>query len=164
MAGLKLYEVSEMLMQAYEAISAIAEANNGEIQPGWESFYDEIQMERDEKAVNIARWVKNIDAEADAIRAEERKLAERRRSAEAHADRLRNYLAAHLPVGTKITDSTVVIGWRKSSAVEVDEGALPAEWFKIVRTPMKSEIKDAIKAGAVIPGASIHERQNLSIK
>lgn len=162
--GLKLYEVSEMLRDAYAAVEALAEANNGEIPDDWDHFFDDIRMERDEKAVNIARWIKNLDAEADAIRAEERKLAERRRASEAHAERLRAYLAAHLPGGTRITDSTVVIGWRKSTSVEVDEGALPDEWFKVTRTPLKADIRDAIKAGAVIPGAVMRERQNLQIK
>lgn len=164
MSELKLYEVSELLRDAYAAVEALAEGNGGEIPDDWDRFFTDVQMERDEKAVNIARWIKNIEAEAEAVRSEEKRLSERRRAAEAHADRLRSYLACHLPVGTKITDSTVVIGWRKSSSVEVDEGALPDEWFKITRTPLKAEIKEAIKAGATILGAAIHERQNLTIK
>ena len=51
-----------------------------------------LQMEREAKIENMALWYKDLTAEAKAIREEEKALAERRKSAENKAERLKGYL------------------------------------------------------------------------
>lgn len=48
-----------------------------------------LQMEREAKIENMALWYKDLTAEAKAIREEEKALAERRKSAENKAERLK---------------------------------------------------------------------------
>jgi hypothetical protein len=165
MSAFKLYEISALLQQAVDACLAKAEQAEGEITEDWSEFLDAVMMERDEKALGIACYIKNLAAEAAAIKAEKDALAKRQHTIENRAESLKTYLAAHIQAGEKIEGPRAVIGWRKSSAVNItDETAIPMSFWKVERSVMKSEIKDAIKAGMAVPGAEIIERQNISIK
>lgn len=50
---------------------------------------DALQMEREKKLENVACWVKNLLADADAIKAERRQLEEREKAARNKAERLK---------------------------------------------------------------------------
>lgn len=157
-----LYEINEQ-------ITALIN-DDGEIMD-FEQF-EALSLERDQKIENIGCWVKNLDAEANAIKAEEKSLKERRTSAENKSERLRGYLAGFLN-GEKYSSPRVNISYRRSEAVElaVDENAF-VEWAAVKRPdlikttvePNKTAIKDAIKGGEQIDGAYITERQNMQIK
>ena len=54
---------------------------------------NELQMERDAKIENVALWIKELKAEAEAIKNEKQSLAERQRVAESKAESLKNWLA-----------------------------------------------------------------------
>lgn len=69
----------------------------------------------DEKADNIACWIKQLTAEAEAIKAEEDKLAERRKRKLKRAERLTEYLSECLTNAgrTKIETPRNVISFQK---------------------------------------------------
>ena len=166
MSGLKLYEISAMLQDGIDARNAEAEANDGVYDESWEEFLDTIDGTYEEKALNIAKAIKNSDAVAEATRTEENAMSARRKAAEAVSERLKRYLAAYVPAGRKICDATTVIGWRKSTVVDVQCAieSLPDEYKKIEITARRAEIKDALKSGESIPGCQLVEKQNISIK
>ena len=58
-------------------IASLVDEETGELLD-YDRFAD-LQMERDAKIENMALWVKDLDAEAAAIKAEETALAERRK-------------------------------------------------------------------------------------
>ena len=124
----------------------------------------ELVIERDTKLENVALWIKNLDATANAIRAERDVLKTRQEQAEHKAVILREWLSKALD-GEKMETPKVRISYRKSTAVEVDD-RLPKKWCskKIVYTPDKVAIKTAISNGKKITGAKIVERQNIQIK
>lgn len=130
-----------------------------------------LQMERDAAAEGLALYVKNATAEAQAIRAEEIKLAERRRAREKAADRARRYLELSLK-GDALETARVRVSYRRSTAVELDAYRF-LEWAKKDApglltvpepAPDKKAIADALKAGAAVPFARLEERQNIIIK
>ena len=107
---MKLYEINGELEK-------LIDSETGEIS-NIEAF-EQLSMERETKLENIALWIKNLESDATAIRAEEKALAERRRNMENRADGLRDYLAVMLGDGEKFETPRVKLSWRKSSAVTI---------------------------------------------
>lgn len=59
------------------------------------------------------------------------------------------------------------LSFRRSESVEIHhEGSIPDEYLtvKTSKAPNKTAIKDAIKAGKSVPGASLQQNSNLQIK
>ena len=133
-----------------------------------EKRLDALQMERREKIENILLWIKNLKSEAGAIREEEKKLADRRQSDEKKAESLTQYVQNVLN-GEKFNTSRVVVSYRKSEAVIVDDLQLMQEtcdeYLKYKDPePDKAKIKAALKDGITVPGCHLEERQNITIK
>ncbi len=129
-----------------------------------------LQMERDQKTENLALAVKNLTAEAKAIKAEEEALAQRRKQAEAKADRARQYLEFVLQ-GEKFQTPKVSVTYRKSTKLQLDDSFIL--WAQIHEPdflrykdpePDKTAITRAIKGGAEIQGAALIESQSMTIK
>lgn len=119
---------------------------------------------RDEAIENIAMGIKEAKAEAEAIKDEEKALAQRRKARENKASGLTKYLSDYL-AGRKFSTPKVAISYRKSEAVEVaSEASIPDE-FRIPQPDKvdKVGLKKALKGGAVIEGVSLVERQNILI-
>lgn len=168
---MKLYE----LAQAYQQF--IDDVENGLIPE--EAIADTLEcitMALDEKADNIACIIKNLQAEAAAIKAEEEKLAERRKSKEKEADRLTQYLSDILLQSGHKTIETArnKISFRKNPPkVVFDDEKAFIEWaqengtyFLKYGNPTinKTAVKDAINEGTVIKGAQIISEERISIK
>ena len=110
--------------------------------------------------------MKDLLAEAEAIKAEEQALAKRRKQAENKADWLKRYVAQALE-GEKFKTPRVAISYRTSEAVEIlDEDLIPEE-FLMIKTeykPDKKAIKDELKVGGEVEGAVLVKRTSLQIK
>ena len=133
-----------------------------------EKRLDALQMAREKKIENILLWIKNLKSEAGAIREEEKKLADRRQSDEKKAESLTQYVQNVLN-GEKFKTSRVVVSYRKSEAVIVDDLQLMQEtcdeYLKYKDPePDKAKIKAALKDGITVPGCHLEERQNITIK
>ena len=132
---------------------------------------NDLQMERDEKIENVALWIKELKAEAEAIKNEKQALAERQRVAENKAESLKNWLAYALN-GEKFKTSKCSISYRKTEAVEVTECGLEALMkdhedlltYKELE-PNKKAIKDAIKNdGLTVAGVQLVQKTSTIIK
>lgn len=145
-----------------QAIMACVDAETGEVIDL--DKMNALQMERGEKIENVALWVKELDAEAKAIREEEKRLAERRKVNENKIASLKGYLSMALS-GQKFSTPRVKISWRKSEAVDIpDPEKIPASWYRAKYEIARDDIKAALKAGETVPGASLIENTNIQIK
>ena len=126
---------------------------------------DQLAMERDTKIENIACWIKNLSAEAAALKEQKQTFADRQKAAENKMESLKKYLATYLN-GQKFATDKVAVSFRKTSSVNVtDMSLVPEEYLKYADpTVDKTAVKNAIKAGIVVPGAEIAEGQSISIK
>lgn len=126
-----------------------------------------LAIERDAKVSNIACWIKDLKAEAEAIKAEKLNLEKRQKAAENKAEQLKNYLSLCLNGGT-FKDARCAISYRKSVATEIAEGfdvnTLPNEYKKITVTADRTAIKEALQNGAKIDGCFLVEKNNIQIK
>ena len=131
---------------------------------------DKLQMERDTKLENVACWIKDLKAEAEALKNEKQALAERQRVAENKAESLKKWLAYALQ-GEKFKTTKCAISFRKSEAVEVtDEGLnnLMKEHDELLTykapEPNKTAIKQAIKDGLSVAGVQLVQNISTIIK
>ena len=132
---------------------------------------NDLQMERDAKIENVALWIKELKAEAEAIKNEKQALAERQRVAENKAESLKNWLAYALN-GEKFKTAKCSISYRNSESVEVTEEGLEAlmrdhEDLLTYKTPEpnKKAIKDAIKNdGLTVAGVQLVQKTSTIIK
>lgn len=132
---------------------------------------DELNMERDAKIEGVALWVKELDAEAAAIKAERDALTDRQRAKERKRDSLKRYLDYVLQ-GQKFETSKCKVSYRKTTSVNI--GELFEQWAKanapeLLRItekvePDKAAIKEAFKGGMEIVGAELTEGVSLSVK
>ena len=158
---MKLYEIDE-------AIMACIDAETGEIIDA--DKLDKLTMERDAKIENVALWIKDLKAEAEALKNEKQALAERQRVAENKAESLKKWLAYALQ-GEKFKTPKCAISFRKSEAVEVtDEGLnnLMKEHDELLTykapEPNKTKIKQALKDGLSVAGVQLVQNTSTIIK
>ena len=162
---MKLYEINS-------EIENLVDTETGEIADI--AFFEDLCMARTAKIEGIALYIKNLDSDVTALKAEETALAERRKAAENTAARLKEFLTNMLTDGEKFETPRVKLSWRKSKSVRV---LIPEsdfiEWAKIVNpsllsfkepTISKTAIKEALESGADITAATIVESNNLQIK
>lgn len=156
---MNLYEIEE-------AIMSCVDTETGEIID--EEQLDKLSMERDEKIENIALWIKNLNAEAAAYKAEKQAFDARQKAAENKAASLKKYLSGHL-AGNAYQSAKVAISFRRSESVQINDINAIAEFdTRYVKyaepTADKTAIKKALKEGIMIPGAALVESQNIQIK
>lgn len=158
----KLYEIDTLLRQAID--EADIDNETGELTDNWADFIDAVQMERDEKALAVAAYIREQCVYSDAIKSEIQRLQQMHRFAQNKAGALKKYLEQYVSPGEKLKNSVVSISWRKSTRVVIDdELKIPDDCCLIQRKPIKSEIKARIDAGINIP-AHIETIQNIQIK
>lgn len=140
-----------------------------------QAIIDTIEAESyplEQKAQNVAYAIKNMEATAAAIKAAEQEMAERRKAIEKRAASLREYTKTCLEVAgvSKVECPHFALTIRKNPAsVEVFEQALiPASFMRVPDLPPpapdKTAIKEALKAGQEVPGATLTQSTRLDIK
>ena len=155
---MKLYEIEAAIMDCIDE-------ETGEVVDV--EKLEALEMERDAKISNIACWIKDLRAEAAAIKAEKDNLEGRMKAKNNLADKLSLFLQNFLN-GAKFEDSRCAISYRKSEATEIAEGldlnTLPDDCKKIEIKANRTAIKEAIKQGREIEGCCLVIKSNIQIK
>lgn len=161
---MNLYEIKEEFLELLDAIE------NGEIPDGAiADTLEGMKGEFDEKIENTACYIKNLKAEADAIKAEENSLKERRQVKEHQIERLKNGMMecmSHL--GIKKVEGArarVTISTRAGASVLISPDAvIPEEYQRTKVEPDKVALKEALKAGVDIKGVTLVDSRSVTIK
>lgn len=131
-----------------------------------ENELNDLEMERDKKLESIGLYIKELAAEAEAIKAEIAKLTERMRTVVNKQKRLLDYLRKSLN-GEKFKTARLLVSYRKTRSAQIlDENIIPDEYkrFKTTSEPNKDAIKKAIDSGKEVPGAIVVENINMTVK
>lgn len=125
---------------------------------------DALGLAREEKAENVAIYIKNLRADAEALKAEKKVLAARQASIERKIDSLASYLGFCLE-GKPLSTAKCVVSYRKSETVECDDiSKVPEEYLKYASPTLdKTAIKAAIKEGKDT-GCRLETHTNILIK
>ena len=126
---------------------------------------DKLTMEREAKLENVACWIKELKAEAEALKAEKIAFAKRQQVAENKMESLKKYLAYALD-GQAFKTVRVSVTFRKSQAVEIADIYKLDENYLRYKEPEadKTAIKEAIKQGKTVAGATLVENTSVIIK
>lgn len=157
-----LYDIDA---QMYKAFDAAIDAETGEIIDEKALYlFESLQLDRNKKIENTACLIKNIKADAEALKTEAAKLTARQRAAENRAKWLQSYLE-QIMNGEKFKSSKAVITYMTYKSVQVDDlDSIPDEFKRVKIEPNKVDIKEAIKDGKDVPGASLVSKTSMVVK
>lgn len=167
MNRLSLYELSANYLQALDFLTdpemdLPIETVNGTLEA--------LGGELEDKAINVAKFFRNMEATADAIKVAEANMAKRRKALENRVQWLKNYIKGNMEdCGiSNIECPHFKLSIQKNPAVVniLDEDAIPAQFKEAVISWKidKTAIKDAIKSGSIVPGTELINGTRLAIK
>ena len=168
-------------MTLYEMLTAykdfLTAVENGDIpEEAIADTLEGIESSIDDKIDNIVSMIKSLAAEEAAIKAEEERLAQRRKSKANLQDRLKNYLSDMLiAMGkTEFENPRHKISFRKTPGkVVFDDEKAFIEWAVVNAdnllnygkpTVDKTAIKTALADGVELEGVRIESGQSMTIK
>lgn len=148
-----------------------------ELQEAWFDTLDGIEQEFEDKAENVAAYIKSLKAEADDLKEEEAALNRRRKVKENQIDRLKDYLLHSMMTinRTKIDTPKAKLSIRNNAeSVQFDDEeqfirlclARGQDDYLRYKDPElnKTAVKKALQSGMEIDGASLIRTQSLIIK
>lgn len=125
----------------------------------------------EDKAINIAKHKKNLEASAKARRLAAEEMISRAKREEKEAESIGQYLKANLEKAgkLKIDSPWFVISIKQNPAsVQIDdESAIPDDYMREIPAtfaPDKKLIKSAMDEGYVVPGCRLERGTRLEIK
>ena len=166
-----LYQLSESKLQALQIIDdMISEGcSDAEMQEAY-ALLNQLDENFQEKAVNVAMYVRNLETESAAIAEAEKEMSARKKALNNKADRLKNYLLSEMQrTQTKqIKCPYFVLSLRKTPAsVRIAPNAVIPDYLLAPPKPQEADkraIKEAIEKGLVIEGVTLESGETLSIK
>lgn len=153
---MKLYEIDEQILNCIDE-------ETGEIIDA--DMLNALQMERDAKIEGVALWIKDLKAEAEALKAEKIAFEKRQKTCENRAESLKQWLAVALN-GERFKTTKCDVSFRTAKSINItDVFALDSKFLKFSDpTADKTAIKKAIEAGENVSGAELIERKSVTIK
>lgn len=157
-----LYEINEQMARL---IDEAVDPETGEINEEAFDQLENLQMEWGEKVENIACFIKNLKADAEALKVEKNNLAKRQKYAENKAERLTKYLSDMMN-GQTYKSPRADVGYRKSVQVRCEDlYKVPEEYLRYKEPELdKTAVKDALKKGEEVEGCWLEEINNIQIK
>ena len=153
-------------MNLYEINNAILECVDEETGEIFDvEKFEALNMELDSKVESVCLWIKNLKAEAEALKAEKESFAQRQKAVENKMESLKKYISSYLG-GASFKTSKVQVSFRKSESLEITNAAnIPEEYLRFKEPEVnKTELKKAIKAGKTFEGVELVAKQNIQIK
>jgi len=173
-----IYNIPFEVEKSLEAYYACFNEETGELIVSQEEMekcqavLDELKNQSDD----ITKWYledrANRKARIDMLKSEIERISALVTREQKRVDRAENLIGRlfeRIYEGKPINIGTFTVSYRKSEAVLIeDEASIPSEYMKLPEPPLpkpdKTAIKEVLKTGAIIPGASLEVRQNLQIK
>lgn len=164
---MNLYKIDEQMRELLDMIEIDEET--GEIVH--DLIYEELQslsLERDQKLEGFGVYIKELDAEFNALKTEYQIIKQRMDSIAKKRDSLSDYVRNYL-IGNEISKfetPKVKLSLRKSDRVEAVIDDVPKKYFKkIVDYKLdKAGIRELLKSGKSVKGCTLVTYQNLQIK
>lgn len=130
-----------------------------------------VEGEFEQKAEDYAKVMKNLEGDAKAIKAEEERLAEKRRAIENNIKTMKMRLESSMTITgkTKFKTDLFSFGIQKNAPSVVmeteDISLIPAEYIRTKQEIDKTALKDALKAGVSLEGiAHLEQTESLRIR
>lgn len=161
---MKLYEIKE----AYMTLDRFIEDNELS-REDFKQALDEIEGTLEEKIENYVKYMKNVQGEAEVFKAEEKRMADRRKALENKADRLKEVIDETLKElnihEMKTTLFSLKYQKNREAVNVIDTNLIPINY--VVSTDIKVDkaaILQDIKSGIKVPGVEISQSESLRIR
>lgn len=168
---MNIFELTDELRAKKARLEELLDDAAGEITPEIEAFELELDAAAGALEHKVDAYAKirgEFLAEAEALRAEEKRLALRRRSRENAVDRLERRLVDAMTIGRveKINTPTHTVSLAKSFSVGllVPDDQIPEEWTRTKVEAKKSELLKALRDGQRFQFAELVERAGVRIR
>lgn len=134
---------------------------------------NDLELSKEEKLTNIAKYIKNLTADAKALQEEKLKFARRQRVTENKIKNLKKYIDDFIRNtqgedfnNFKFKDVNNTISYRKSQSVEIDDiDKINKEFLKVEKAVRdKKELARALKNGLIVDGCHLEEKYSLQIR
>ena len=162
-----LYELTDQFKQAEYCF------NNAETEDEMleaERYLIEAEVDLTEKAENIAKWIKNLEAGRDVFKQEAVRLSEKSRTLDNKASRLKRYLQDNLEVAgiDKVKGELFTVSLQ-NNPVSLDISSIEHIPMEFKRTPEpvvnKRELLKHIKdTGEVFEGVEVKQTRSIRIR
>lgn len=154
------------VIAAQELIEEQINLETGEVSDNYEQA---VELKDEIIALGLEKLCKvraNIKAEIEAFKSEEKRLNDRRKTLEKSLERAENYLMLiHKQSGNeKDVAGSFTISTRKSESVNLVDNFENENFGKYEFKPDKALIKQALKSGIKIDGASLEVNENLQVR
>lgn len=130
---------------------------------------DSIEETIEDKAENIAKWIRNLEADKKAFEEEEKRFKDKKQAADNRIKSLKQYLEDNMRLIGKTKFKAGVFSFaiqNNPPSVEVfDEALIPKQF--LITQPVKIDragIKELLKAGEEVPGAELKHSSGLRIR
>ena len=130
---------------------------------------DSIEEAIEVKAENIAKWIRNLEADKKAFEEEEKRFKEKKQAADNRIKSLTLYLEDNMRLTGKTKFKAGFFSFaiqNNPPSVEVfDEALIPKQF--LIEQPVKIDragIKELLKAGEEVPGAELKHSSGLRIR
>lgn len=170
-SNLSLYHIS----QQYQALfSQLYDPETGEVNEKVEAQVNELLPAIENKCINVANWIKKLEAEKREIEFMEQEIQKRKEAYTEEITHWQDYLKREMQFNnlTKIACPyfTLRIKTNPYSTDIVDEFQIPAKFIKtreVIKVESKPD-KEAIKSeflatGIQVPGTSVQQKTKLEI-
>lgn len=169
---MNLYEIDKRIN---DIIEFCCDLETGELldDKTLENTLNELELSKEEKLTSIAKYIKNLTADAKALQEEKLKFAKRQKIVENKIKRLKEYIDNFIRNtqgenfnNYKFKDVNNTISYRKSQSLEIDDiDKINENFLKVEKTIRdKRELAKALKNGAEIDGCHLEEKYSLQIK
>jgi hypothetical protein len=159
-----LYEISDALRSV---LDELADAD-GELVGDLDARLSAAEGDMARKVDAVLAYAAERKADSAACSAEAKRLTERARAADAHAERLRDYvLRCMTEAGVQRVDGArfkAALSQTPGRVVVSDEMALPLAMIRTTQEPDKSAIRAALLAGEHVPGAHMETSVTLRVR
>ena len=171
---MKLYDYAAEFAELFDSLGDMA--GDDDLEQAWFDTLESIEAEFEDKAENVAAYIKQLKGEADMLREQERAFAERRRAKEHHAERLKKYLLDNMAaVNLKKIDRPLAMISVKNNAESprFDNESGFIEWAKRNADELlrykepeidKNAVKRYLQEGHELDGVRLERSQSIIIK
>ena len=169
---MNLYEIDKRIN---DTIEFCCDLETGELLDDemLENTLNDLELSKEEKLTNIAKYIKNLKADAKALQEEKLKFAKRQSVAENKIKRLKKYVDDFIRNtqgedfnNFKFKDVNNTISYRKSQSLEIDDiDKINEDFLKVEKTVRdKKELTKALKNGLNVEGCHLAEKYSLQIR
>lgn len=160
---MNLFELTENYVKFFAEFE-----NADEITDEMQEMANNLNVEIEEKCDNYAKMIKNLEADVEAFKNQEKKFNEKRKSAENKVKWLKQNLQASMELQNRKKVKTDLFSFniqKNAPSLEIkDEKNIDDSYYVIERKLNKRELLNDIKEGLIVDGVELKQSESLRIR